>query len=80
MKKNNYIWNFLLIAALTAGALWFALKDNYQEVMNAIGKISPLGLVVILSWGILFTCVWGLAYKVLAKEIPWTCPVNGVSV
>ncbi|MEY8468124.1 lysylphosphatidylglycerol synthase transmembrane domain-containing protein [Faecalibaculum rodentium] len=68
MKKNNYIWNFLLIAALTAGALWFALKDNYQEVMNAIGKISPLGLVVILSWGILFTCVWGLAYKVLAQK------------
>ena len=33
MKKNNYIWNFLLIAALTAGALWFALKDNYQEVI-----------------------------------------------
>lgn len=68
MKKSNYIWNFLLIAALTAGALWFALKDNYQEVMNAIGKISPLGLVVILSWGILFTCVWGLAYKVLARK------------
>lgn len=50
-EKSNYIWNFLLIAALTAGALWFALKDNYQEVMDAIGKISPLGLVVILSWG-----------------------------
>lgn len=68
MKKSNYIWNFILIAALTGGALWFALKDNYQEVMDAISRISVPGLILILSWGILFTCVWGMAYKVLAQK------------
>lgn len=68
MKKSNYIWNFILIAALTGGALWFALKDNYQEVMDAISRISVPGLILILSWGILFTCVWGVAYKVLAQK------------
>lgn len=68
MKKNHYFLNLLLIAALTAAALWFALKDNFDEVMAAISRISPVGLFIILIWGVLFTCVWGMAYVVLARK------------
>lgn len=68
MKKTNYFWNFVLIAIITAAALWFALKDNYQEVFNAIGKLNGLSLTIILLWGVLYTCVWGVAYRVLGRK------------
>lgn len=68
MKKTNYIWNFVLIAVITAAALWFALKDNYREVLAAIGKLNGFSLLIILIWGGLYTCVWGLVYVVLGRK------------
>ena len=68
MKKNNYILNFLLIVVITAGALWFALKDNYQEVIAAIQKMPLSFLLIILVWGIAYTCVAGMLYYVLGKK------------
>lgn len=71
----------MLIAALTAAALWFALKDNYQEVMAAIAQISPLGLFIILIWGVLFTCVWGLVYYIMGKKlVPTYSILDGIIV
>ena len=68
MKKTNYIWNFVLITVITAAALWFALKDNYREVLAAIGKLNGFSLLIILIWGGLYTCVWGLVYVVLGRK------------
>lgn len=81
MKKNHYFLNLLLIAALTAAALWFALKDNFDEVMAAIMKINPFGLFVILIWGVLFTCVWGAVYMILARKyVPRYTWLDGIIV
>ncbi|MBP3853889.1 MAG: flippase-like domain-containing protein [Erysipelotrichaceae bacterium] len=68
MKTRNYILNILVIALLTIGALWFALKDNYQTILDAIGKMNPLSLVLVLFWGAMYTAIWGLAYYVLGKK------------
>ena len=68
MKKNNYFLNFALIGVITAIALWFALKDNFHEVMNAIQQMSIVSLSIILVWGFLFTCVSGCCYYVLGKK------------
>ncbi len=68
MKKSSYLWNFVLIAVITAAALWFALKDNYQEIIQAIQKLNGAALTIILVWGILYTCVWGLVYVVLGRK------------
>ena len=68
MKKNNYFLNFALIAVITAIALWFALKDNYHEVIHAIQQMSIPALSIILAWGFLYTCVAGACYSVLGKK------------
>lgn len=60
--------NFVLILGLTGFALWLALKDNYQVVLDAISKMKPLSLIIILCWGILYTVVWGLVYVVMGKK------------
>ena len=81
MKKTSYLWNFVLIAVITIVALWFALKDNYQEVVHAIGKLNGFSLTIILVWGILYTCVWGLVYVVLGRKFKKNYSVlNGIVV
>ena len=68
MKKNNYFLNFALIGVITFIALWFALKDNYQIVFDAIQQMSIGALSIVLVWGFLFTCVSGCCYYVLGKK------------
>ncbi len=68
MKKQKYVLNLLLILGLTVGALWFALKDNYKQVLSCISKMNIVSLIVILAWGALFTAVWGLVYFVLGRK------------
>ena len=68
MKKQKYVLNLLLILTLTIGALWFALKDNYKQVLSCISKMNIVSLIVILAWGALFTAVWGFVYFVLGKK------------
>ena len=34
MKSQKYILNILVIGILTIGAMWFALKDNYQIILD----------------------------------------------
>ena len=50
MKKQKYALNLLLILALTGFALWFALKDNYQQVVKCISQMNLLSLVIVLLW------------------------------
>lgn len=68
MKKQKYVLNLVLILGLTIGALWFALKDNYKQVLACISKMNIMSLFVILLWGALFTAVWGMVYFVLGKK------------
>lgn len=68
MKKQKMMLNFILIFLLTAGVLWFALKDNYKEILKAISQMNIFSLIIILLWGVLFTVVWGLVYYVLGKK------------
>lgn len=68
MKKTNYLLNVLLIIVLTIGSLWFALKDNYKEIWNALLKMNVLYLFIVLLWGVLFTAVWGLVYYIIGKR------------
>ena len=49
-------------------ALWFALKDHYQEVMTLIGGMHWYWLVIILLWGIAYACVVGWILAVFAKR------------
>ena len=69
MKKSKYVLNFLIIFLLTIGVLWFALKDNYREVLEAISQINIFSLAIILCWGILYTVVWGFVYFCSGKKI-----------
>ena len=47
MKKQKYALNLLLILALTGFALWFALKDNFHQVLKCISQMNLLSLVKI---------------------------------
>lgn len=62
------ILNVLVIVLFTMGALWMALKDNYQIILESLAKMNPFSLLIVLLWGALYTVVWGLAYFVLGKK------------
>ena len=68
MKKQKYALNLLIILALTGFALWFALKDNFHQVLKCISQMNLLSLVIVLLWGVLFTAVWGFVYYVLGRK------------
>ena len=52
LKKR--IFNVVLLIALTAFALWFALKDDYQDVLNNLKHLPLRWLFLILALGILY--------------------------
>ena len=68
MKKQKMLLNFLVIILLTIAVLWFALKDNYKEILDAISQMNWMSLVIILLWGVLYTVVWGFVYLVLGRK------------
>ena len=57
-----------MIIGLTVIALWFALKDNYQEVLTLISGLKWYWLIIILSWGMLYSCVVGKILSILRQE------------
>lgn len=69
MGKNirKHILQATLLLALTAFALWFALKDDYQDVMKTITNVSISGLVLILILGILYYVIQGYVLYMIAK-------------
>ena len=60
MKKQKYALNLLIILALTGFALWFALKDNFHQVLKCISQMNLLSLVIVLLWGVLFLSILGI--------------------
>ncbi|MEG0275250.1 MAG: UPF0104 family protein, partial [Longicatena sp.] len=70
MKKisKSYFLNFVLIIGLTLFALWFALKDHFDEVMASIAQVQWYWFVIIIVWGICYTVVIGFIITLLARE------------
>lgn len=69
MKMNKkYLWNILLILAITAVAMYFSLKDNFEEIVTAIAGMNPFMLVLVVCWGMLYNAVWGVSYQVLGSR------------
>ncbi len=69
MKQGNkYALNLLLILVITAGAVWFAVKDNYEQVLHLISNIKWYFLVIIMAWGIVYTLVIGWIYQVFGRR------------
>lgn len=70
MKKGSksYVLNFLLIIGFTVIVLFFALKDNYHEIMQLIGNVAWYWFVIILCWGLIYNCIIGWIYKNLGRK------------
>ena len=66
MKKQKYALNLLLILALTGFALWFALKDNFHQVLKCISQMNLLSRLIV---GCSFYCGMGICVLCLRKKI-----------
>ena len=65
---RNYILNVVIIIALTVISLWFALKDNFHEIMHLIGNISWYWLLIIALWGIVYVMILGVILTIFARR------------
>ena len=70
MKSSlrRYILNFVVIIGLTAVSLWFALKDNYHEIMHLISSISWYWLLIIFLWGMIYVMILGQIIMIFARR------------
>lgn len=68
MKKKSYILNFLMILGLTAFALWFALKDNFKEVIGLLKGIPWYFFAIILIYGLAYNLIIGWIYKLIGRK------------
>ena len=70
MKSSlrSYILNFVVIIGLTAVSLWFALKDNYHEIMHLISSISWYWLLIIFLWGMIYVIILGQIIMIFARR------------
>ena len=70
MKKNSksYALNFILIISFTIAVLWFALKDNYHDMMSLIRNVSWYWFIIIICWGLLYTCLIACIYVLLGRK------------
>ncbi len=69
MPANNkkYFWNIVIIVAVTAVAMYFALRDNFKDIIATIAKMNFLSLLFILAWGLAINVVLGIGYKLLGE-------------
>lgn len=67
-SSKNYVINFLLILAFTIFGLWFALKDNYKQVMQLIKALPIPYLVLIMSGGVLYGVFAGLVLTNIVRR------------
>lgn len=69
MKKNiqKSILHIVLLLSLTTFALWFALKDDYKEVLSQLLHVSKGWLLLIMILGVLYYIIQGIAITIIAK-------------
>lgn len=67
MATNNkkYFWNIVIIVAVTVIAMYFALKDNFKDIVDTIAKMNVFSLLFILAWGMGINIVIGVGYQLL---------------
>lgn len=66
MRLNKkYFWNILLIITVTVIAMYFALRDNFSQIMAAIARMNVLSLLFVLAWGLAINVAIGLGYQIL---------------
>lgn len=58
----------MVIIALTLLALWFAMKDNYREVLDLIAGMKWYWLLIILLWGIVYNVIAGWIIAIFGKH------------
>lgn len=70
MHSNNrkYFWNIVLILTVTVIAMYFALRDNFKEIMHALGQINFFSLLAILAWGLTINVVIGVGLMFLGRR------------
>lgn len=68
MKKKNYIINFALIVLLTVVALWFALHDQFNEVMKLLSGIEWYWFLLIFLYGTSYNMIIGKIYQILGRK------------
>lgn len=66
--SKKYIFNLLLILLLTGFALWFALKDDYQQVLGVLKNVSWFSLIIIIIWSLFYNGMVGCILTALARE------------
>ena len=65
---KKYIINILVITGITIISLWFALKDNFYEILDLINNISWYWLIIILLWGFVYVSIIGKILTILARR------------
>lgn len=68
MKKRNYIINFGLILGLTILGLWFALRENFHDVIALLRNLKWYWLLAIFLYGAAYNLIIGWIYKILGRK------------
>lgn len=66
--SRKYVINLLMILGLTGFALWFALKDDYLQVMEVLSKVSIVAIVSIILWSLTYNLLIGQILTLLARQ------------
>lgn len=66
--NKKYIYNILLIVSVTVIAMYFALRDNFAEIMRSIARMNIGSLLFVLAWGLGINVVIGLGYQILGRH------------
>lgn len=67
-SKKKYVFNILLILAVTVIAMYFSLKDNFHAIVSAIKDMEFGAVFIVASWGLLINVVVGMAFYLLGKQ------------
>lgn len=70
MKKGSksYAINLILIIGFTFAVLFYALKDDYKDIMELIGNIKWYWFIIIICWGVLYNCIIGCIYRIFGRK------------
>lgn len=67
-ESRKYFFSILLMIVLTAAALWFTLKDDYQQVIGVLSSISPFNFMCITACSLVYYLFIAASLFVIAKE------------
>lgn len=68
MKKKNLYMNFLLIFLFTFIALWWALHDNFNEVIALLSNVKWYWFILIFLYGAAYNLTIGCIYRILGRK------------